>query len=168
MSLTGKPLLTTADPVANDGFWPDLLIGNLMSKYRIPPEYDDDVIKTGLLMAMIRVNGQLAAIKDRVALLAYADFSAYADDLHPDTINDVNVLLLHYEHAVFARAKADLLKQFNSLNRKPNAENAAKEADDAVEFWMNASQGSILALFNAIIPDDTDTPGTANAHVVLL
>lgn len=168
MSLTGKPALTTLDPIANDDFWPDLAIGDLMIQYRIPPEYDDDVIKTGLVNAIVSVNGKLAAVKTAVEALDYADFSAYADAEYTDTINDINILLLHYEHAVFTRAKADLLKQFNSLNRKPNAENAAKEADDNVEFWLNASQGSIRALFNAVIPEDAATPGTANTLAALL
>lgn len=168
MSLTGKPSLTTLDPVANDGFWPDLAIEDLMSRYRIPPEYDDDVIKTGLVNVIVTVNSKLGAVKAAVLDLLYTDFTEYAEAEYPDTVNDVNILLLHYEQAVFTRAKADLLKQFNSLNRKPNAENAAKEADDTAEFWLNASQGSILAIINAVLPDDETTPGTANAHVVLL
>jgi Phage head completion protein (GPL) len=168
MSLTGKPSLTTLEPIANDGFWPDLEIGDLMSQYRIPPEYDDDVIKNGLIMSMIRVNSKLTAVKLAVMALPYTAFADYAEAEYPDTINNVNVLQLHYEHAVFTRAKAYLLKQFNSLNRKANAENAAKESDDDAEFWLNASQGSIQAIFNAVIPDDESVSGTANVYAMLL
>lgn len=168
MSLTGKPALTTPGDIANDEFWPDLAIGDLISKYRIPPEYDDLVIKTGLIQSIVTVNSKLAAIKLAVQDLGYTDFTGYAEAVHSATINDANILLLHYEHAVFTRAKADLLKQFNSLNRKANAENAAKESDDAGGFWLNASQGSIKALFNAVLPEDETTPGTANVHVALL
>lgn len=168
MSLTGKPALTTLIDIANDGFWPDLAIGDLVTQYRIPPEYDDLVIKTGLVQAIVTVNAKLAAIKLAVLALDYDDFTEYAEAEHPATINDVNTLLLHYEHAVFTHAKADLLKQFNSLNRKANAENAAKESDDTWEFWLNAAQGSIKALFNAVLPDDETTQGAANVHVALL
>lgn len=168
MSLTGKPALTTLEAIANDGFWPELTLGALISQYRIPPEYDDEVIKTGLVAALIRVNTKLAAVKRAVEALLYTDFAAYAEAEHPDAIDGVNVLLLHYQHAVFAQAKAGLLKQFNSLNRKPNAENAAKESEDIGEFWLNQSQANIKALFNAAIPDDETTPGTDNVHVALI
>lgn len=168
MSLTGKPALTTASAVDNDGFWPDLTIGDLMRKYRIPPEYDDSTIKTGLVNAMLGVNSKLQAVKWAVKVLAYADFLTFAEAIQPDTLNDVNILQLHYEHAVFARAKADLLKQFNSLNRKPNAENAVKESDDTGQYWLDESQASIKAIFKAALPLDESVSGTANAYVASL
>ena len=168
MSLTGKPSLTTLADIANDEFWPDLAIGDLISKYRIPAEYDDFLIKTGLVNAMVTVNAKLAAVKNAALDLGYTEFTDYAEDRHPGAIDGVNILILHYQQAVFTHAKADLLKQFYSLSRvKKNADATAKE-DDAWEIWLNVSQSSIKALFNKVLPDDETTLATANAHVALL
>ena len=46
-SLTGKPELVNQEPIANDGFWPDLQLMDFVKQYRIPAEYDADVIRTG-------------------------------------------------------------------------------------------------------------------------
>ncbi len=166
MSLTGKPDLTTAAPIANDGFWPDLLLADLLNKYRIPAEYADDVIITGLTIAMIRVNEQLQAVKSQLLLELYsslADFSA----ANPNTINAVDLLLTEYQNAVFCRAKAGLLQQFNTLNRKENAENAAKESDETEQYWLDESQASIKTFFSIVLPGEV-VSGRANTRVTLL
>lgn len=166
MSLTGKPALTSAAIIANDGFWPDLALSDLMSQYRIPSEYADETIKTGLTMAIIRTNEQLFAVKQGFLALAYATLEDYTD-AHPDDINDTPVLLWHYQHAVFCLAKAMLLQQFNSLNRKPEAENAAKEAPETEAYWLNEAQRSLNSLFAVILPTQSQ-PGKAGFHVALL
>jgi hypothetical protein len=167
MSLTGKPALTTEAPVENDGFWPSLAIGDLLNRYRIPSEYADDVIKTGLMMAMIRVNDQLEDVKAAIIALGFTTLDEYASVHHIREVGGINALQLQYEHAVFARAKAGLLKQFNTLNRKPEAENAAKESDETEQYWLDESQGCIKAFFDLIVPA-SNTLGKANARVVLL
>jgi hypothetical protein len=167
MSLTGKPALTTAAAITNDGFWPDLALGDLLTKYRIPAEYADDVIKTGLMMAILRVNDQLEAVKAAIVALGFTTLADYASVHHTREVGGINALQLQYEHAVFARAKAGLLKQFNTLNRKPEAENAAKESNDTEQYWLDESQGCIKAFFDLIVPA-SNTLGKANARVVLL
>lgn len=166
MSLTGKPSLTTADAITNDGFWPALTLADLLNKYRIPSEYADDVIKTGLLMAMIRVNEKLAPVKKALQDLGYTTLASYSL-ANAKLIAGVDVMLTEYQNAVFCRAKAGLLKQFETLNRRPQAENAAKESDNTEQYWLDESQASIKAFFTAVLPDETVLT-KANAHVVLL
>lgn len=166
MSFTGKPSLTGGATVANDGFWPDLTVGDLLNDYRIPPEYADNVILMGLVLAMVRVNEQLDKVKAQLELSGYADLAAYTS-ANPDDINGQPVLSIEYKNAVFCRAKAGLLQQFNSLNRKENAENAAKEAPETERYWLDRSQKSIKALFTEVLPDEI-VLANANAHVALL
>lgn len=166
MSFTGKPALTTAQPIANDGFWDDLSMADLMSRYRIPAEYADDVIKTGLVMAMVRVNEMLFKAKEAVISLGLTSFDAYYESYDTE-VNGQNVLFWHYQHAVYCRAKAGLLQQFNSLNRKANAENAALESEDMEQYWLDESQRSIHFIFSVILPD-TATMATANTCVELI
>ncbi len=166
MSFTGKPSLTTADPVTNDGFWPDVSLADLLNNYRIPAEYADGVIETGLVIALLRVNETLEPVKQAVIDLGYTRLSDYLS-ANSEQVNGVEVLISQYNHAVYTRAKAGLLQQFNSLNRKPIAENAAKESDDTEQYWLDESQASIRSFFNHFLPTE-NTLGKSGAHVVLL
>ncbi|MGZ5025697.1 MAG: head completion/stabilization protein [Methylobacter sp.] len=153
MSLNGKPSLTTAAALANDGFWPELLLGDLMDNYRIPSEYADNVIKTGLTLAMIRVNDKLGKVKAKLQTDGYDSLADYTA-AHPEPINDSDVFTEHYKNAVFCRAKAGLLKNFQTINRRPQAENQAKEGDDTEDYWLDESQASIAELFRRVLPDE--------------
>lgn len=167
MSLTGNPTLTTAAAITNDGFWPDLSIADLLNNYRVPAEYADAVISTGLLMAIVRVNDALYPVKEAVVSLGFSTFATYVAVHHPLSVNSINVLTINYHNAVHTRAKAGLLQQFNSMNRKPNAENAAKESETTEQYWLDESQLSIKALFDAVLPD-AGVLSCANVHVSLL
>lgn len=151
MSLTGKPQLTTNTPLANDGFWPDLVLAELLSKYRAPAEYADDTIQLGVMLAMINVNEALAAVRLSIEELTYDSLQAYCD-ANIELVNEEPVLIFRYKHAVFCRAKAFLLQQFNSMNRRPIAENAAKEAPETEQYWLDQSQAAIAALFAKVLP----------------
>lgn len=166
MSLTGKPELANAQPLSNDGFWPNLQLGDLLADYRIPSEYADGVIKTGLIMAMIRVNEQLAPVKQALLDLDYDTLAAYST-ANTRLIAGVDIMLTQYKHAVFCRAKAGLLQQFKTMNRRPQAENEARESEQTEQYWLDESQGCIKAFFDLLLPEST-TLGKANAHVVLL
>jgi len=164
--LSGKPGLTASAPISNDGFWPDLLIGDLLQNYRIPPEYADGVIKTGLTLAMIRINQRLAEVKQAIVLLGHSNLADYTL-ANSQQIAGVEVLLTEYQNAVFTRAKAGLLQQFNSLNRKENAENAAKESPKTEQYWLDESQSSIKVFFDELIPDNNEM-SNSNVQVAML
>lgn len=166
MSLTGKTALTTSAPVTNDGFWPDLQVADLLNKYRIPSEYVDGLIMQGLLLAVIRVNATLAPVKQAMIDLGHADLAAYTT-ANSEQLGGKELLLTEYENAVFCRAKAGLLQQFKTINRREIAENEAKEAEETEQYWLNESQASIAVFFNKLLPLET-TLNNANAHVVLL
>jgi len=166
MSLTGKPSLTTPAPFANDGFWFDLDIGELMDKYRIPAEYADDTIKWGLTLALVNVNLDLEAVKFAIIALGYVTADAYVAD-NPVDLGDTDQLIVQYKHAVYANAKAWLLQQFNSLNRKPNAEAAAKEAPDTEQYWLDQSQKAIAQLFAQFLPLESKT-ANHGVHAALI
>lgn len=166
MSLTGKPQLTSDALLANDGFWPALVLNEFLSNYRLPPEYADDVIKTGVTLSMIHVNNQLSAVRTVVEELPYASLEAYCA-ANPRPINDDDALLVQYKHAVFARAKAFLLQQFNTLNRRPVAENAAKESPETEQWWLDQSQAAIYSFFALFLPDQPVAP-LSGFHVALL
>ncbi len=166
MSLTGNAPLTTAAPLTNDGFWPDISMSGLLDNYRIPSEYADGVIKTGLTLAMIRVNDQLKTVKKAIQDLGYNSLADYIA-ANPESIGGQDVLTLQYENAIYARAKAGLLKNFATIDRREKAVNEAKESPETEQYWLNESQASIKAFFDKFLPEET-TLSRANTHVVLL
>ncbi|MGJ0515166.1 MAG: head completion/stabilization protein [Methylomicrobium sp.] len=153
MSLTGKPALTTSAALANDGFWPDVALGDLLSKYRVPAEYADETIKTGVMLSMVRVNKKLAKVETAIIALGYVTLQAYCD-ANIQQIAGEDVLILQYRHAVFCRAKAFLLRQFPTVNRRPVAENEAKEAPETEQYWLDQSQAAIASFFELFLPDE--------------
>lgn len=151
MAFTGKATLTSKGIVANEWFWPDVLIDELLSGYRVPAEYADDTIKLGVTLSLIKVNESLRPIRSHLEALGFDKLEQYHLE-NPNTIGGESVLIVQYKHAVFARAKAFLLQQFNSLNRRPAAENAAKEAPETEQYWLDQSQSAIHYFFALLLP----------------
>lgn len=166
MSLSGKPSLTTPAPFNNDGFWFDLDTGEFLSQYRVPGEYADDTIQWGLTLALVNVNLDLEPVKFAIIDLGYVTADAYVL-ANPVDMGDTDQLIVQYKHAVYANAKAWLLQQFNSMNRKPNAENAAKEAPDTEQWWLDQSAKAIAQLFAQFLPLETKT-ANRGVHAVLI
>lgn len=166
MALTGKTTKTTNSRIVNDGFWPSVMVDELMSQYRIPSEYADDTIETGLVLSIIQINEALLLVKRFLESSDYVSLADYCDD-NPDPVNDIHVLITQYKAAVFMRAKAFLLQQFNSMNRRSNAENAAKESQETKEYWLDQSQAAVAFIFNRLLPEQK--PGSvAGFHAALI
>jgi Phage head completion protein (GPL) len=177
MSLTGKPQLTTNAPLANDGFWPELIVGDLVEKYRIPAEYDDGVVSWGLSLAIIRINQMLAGVRTQVLEPSlscsndaqpapFASLALWAA-AHSEMVDGEQVAIRMYKHAVFSMAKAFLLQQFNTMNRRPQAENLKKESSDSEEYWLNQAQWAMNWLFKSIAPC-LETTSDFGVYVALL
>ncbi|AWX99517.1 hypothetical protein A8139_05560 [Marinomonas primoryensis] len=165
MSLTGKPSLTTAAPVANDGFWPDLSLSDLMDRYRIPSEYADDTISWGLSLALVRVNEQLDRAKNNVLAMPFESFDAYLESM--TILYGKPALSVHYEHAVYSYAKAFLLQQFSTMNRRKEAVNEAKESAETEQYWLDESKKSVAAIMRKFFPEEEHST-KANFYVELM
>jgi hypothetical protein len=165
MSLTGKPSLTTAAPVANDGFWLDLKLSDLMDRYRIPSEYADDTISWGLSLAIVRVNEDLERAKQVVLAMPFETFTEYLESM--TILYGEPALKVHYEHAVYSYAKAYLLQQFSTMNRRKEAENMAKEAPETEQYWLDESKKSVAAILRKFFPNEEHST-KANFYVELI
>lgn len=152
MSLTGKPELTTATRFSNDGFWPDLSLAELMDKYRIPSEYANDTISWGLTLALVNVNLELEPVKAAIIATGFNSLAAYTS-ANSHLINNQEQREIQYKHAVYAYAKAQLIPQFNSMNRRENAVNAAKESPETEQYWLDQSAHAVQQLFGKFVPD---------------
>ena len=146
---TGKPELTIAVPISNDGFYPDLAIEDLMAAYRIPSEYVAEVIIDRLMLAMIEVNQQLKPVKTFL-LLTYPDLAHYCT-ANSEQIGGMEITVKKYQEAVFSYAKALLLQQFRTMNRKAEAENLSKDSMENEHYWLKQSANAVLWFFDKFL-----------------
>jgi len=142
MSWTGYEETTLAEEIENNGFFPDLSLGDFIRDYRIPVEYEQESLKHHLTMSMLDVNKQL---KTRVELWTQSGADTLSE-VEQETLGSVKALVEHYKRACFTSAKARMLKLFESMVQKAEAENSAKSSDDTYQYWKGISQLSLAEL----------------------
>lgn len=152
-SLTGKPDLTTDTVITNDGFWNNVSVGELMTTYRIPAEYDNDTIYQGLVDAVIRINEKLNDVKAKIITLGFISVTAYTA-VNSEKINDKEIIDFQYNKAVYYFAKAKLLQQFKTQNRREVANNEAKESFETYQYCLDQAQESIAFLKRKFLGDN--------------
>lgn len=139
MSFSGRPTTLIDQPIANDGFWPDLDLAEFQKGYRLPAEYLVELLVDGIGFAMGEVNVDLALRKTQWQRAGIHNVAA-AD---PMILKDRDFMALSYKRAVYCRAKAYLLGQFSTINRREAAQNQAKEAPDTAAAFLAFSQQAV-------------------------
>ena len=139
MSFSGRPTTLIEQPIANDGFWPDLDVAEFQRGYRLPAEYLLELLVDGIVLAMGEVNHDLARRKAQwqnngITHVASAD---------PMILPERTFMAASYKRAVYCRAKAYLLSQFATVVRRESAENLAKEAPETAERFLCFSQQAV-------------------------
>ena len=139
MSFSGRPTTLIAQPITNDGFWPDLDVAEFQRGYRLPAEYLVELLVDDIALAMGEVNHDLARRKAQwqkngIQHVASAD---------PMILPERTFMAASYKRAVYCRAKAYLLSQFASFIRRESAENLAKEAPETEERFLAFSQQAV-------------------------
>ncbi|MBC3957690.1 head completion/stabilization protein [Pseudomonas triticifolii] len=142
MSFSGKPTVLMDERVQNDGFWPDLSVSEFQKGYRLPAEYLVELLTAELTMAMVEVNTDLAKKKAQwqdagVSRVESADTTVLPERTYQAAL---------YKRAVYTRAKATLLTQFATVNRRESAENVGKELPERSETFLAFSQAAVRAL----------------------
>lgn len=139
MSFSGRPTTLIDQPIVNDGFWPDLDVAEFQRGYRLPAEYLVELLVDGISLAMGEVNVDLARRKAEWQAVGI-DNVAKAD---PMILPERAFMALSYKRAVYCRAKAYLLGQFATVNRRDSAQNQAKEAPETREAFLAFSQQAV-------------------------
>ncbi|MDC0611901.1 head completion/stabilization protein [Vibrio sp.] len=111
--------------ITNDGFWPDIDAGVFERRRGTPAAQDDDRIAYAVSNAMASVNLELELLK--TAYLAEGTLKAADADVYPK-VGDKNRLVIQYESAVFARAKADLLPDFATVSQRKEGDHLAERS----------------------------------------
>ena len=142
MSFSGKPTTLVDQAIANDGFWPDLSVSEFQQGYRLPAEYLRELLVEGLTQAMGEVNIDLA--KRKTAWQAAGIVNVETAD--PLILPERSFMASSYKRAVYCRAKAYLLQQFATVNRRESAENLGKEAPESSEQFLAFSQQAVRVI----------------------
>ncbi|BAP41304.1 phage head completion protein [Pseudomonas sp. StFLB209] len=138
----GNPTRIVDQAIENDGFWPDLSLAEFQGKYRLPGEYLAPMLVDQLITAMHEVNRDLAALKARWQGSGVSNLESADSTVLPERTFQAAT----YRRAVYTRAKAELLPQFASVNRRIEAENVGKEAPETRETFLAFSQAAIRSL----------------------
>ena len=141
-SFSGKPTTFVEQAIENDGFWPNLSVTEFQKGYRLPAEYLVDMLVTDLSTAMIEVNRDLAKRKHQWQNVGITT----VESADPMVLTERTFHTATYKRAVYCRAKASLLTQFATVNRRDSAENIGKELPERGETFLEFSQQAVRSL----------------------
>lgn len=139
MSFSGRPTTLIDQPIANDGFWPDLDVAEFQKGYRLPAEYLLELLVDGIALAMGEVNVDLARRKAAWQAVGITN----VETADPMILPERAFMAASYKRAVYCRAKAFLLSQFATFIRRDSAENLAKEAPETSDKFLSFSQQAV-------------------------
>lgn len=142
MSFTGKSPTYADQRIENDGFWPDLSVGEFQKACRLPGEYLGEMLAADLTTAMVEVNTDLAKLKARWQGAGVSSVESADTRILPERTFQAAT----YKRAVYTRAKASLLTQFATVNRRESAENVGKELPERSETFLAFSQAAVRSL----------------------
>ena len=145
MSFSGKPTTLVEQQIDNDGFWPDLSVSEFQKGYRLPGEYLGEMLAADLKTAMVEVNTDLSRVKAKLQAAGISNLEAAAGVTTPAEWAYAYKVVL-YKRAVYCRAKASLLTQFATVNRRESAENLGKELPERSETFLAFSQQAVRLL----------------------
>jgi len=154
MSFTGKPQTFLDTTLQNDGFFPDISLGEFQEFYRVPAEYKQELVEHHTRQAMDDCNEQLLVKKAEWIEQSFLTLESVSDK----ELGGKNVKIEQYKRAVYNRAMGLMVLAFATLNRRAEAENLAKESDDTFQHFMAESSRSIRRLLGV----------TENISVMLL
>ncbi|OLV21151.1 head stabilization protein [Haemophilus influenzae] len=137
--------------ITNNGFWSDIYVEEFQKQRAIPLQIPVEMVKAALVAAMQGVDLDLADVAESYRKSAVNSVTEISSPL----INDENYAETLYKKAVFARAKAELLPEFNTLSGREIHQNRdyvteqkslLAEATHAIRTLKGKKRGSVWLL----------------------
>ncbi|MGL4193198.1 MAG: head completion/stabilization protein [Vibrio sp.] len=130
--------------IENDGFWPNINAGDFERLRGTPAAQDDERIAHALVNAVASVNLQLETLKAKYIAAGHAS----AEDIPAfPKINKKNAVVIQYQSAVFARAKADLLPDFSTVSQKKEGDHLSERSLEIKNELLAESERIIRAMY---------------------
>ena len=139
MSFTGRNKTFDETVVANNGFYPDIALGDVQTIFRVPTTLATQTVTHELTVALFDINKALMA-KQQEWLAAGFNTLAQVDEY------DQGFRSTLYLEAVACRTKAFLLRDYQTFSRRDVAENLAVDGNDTTEFLWTKSDAALRAL----------------------
>ncbi|HEO9045951.1 TPA: head completion/stabilization protein [Enterobacter kobei] len=115
LTISGRSTDYTDTPVTNgEPFWPDLNLGEFQRLRKLPLDLPADTALNALLASIAEVNADLASVVSR----HQSDGYATARDVPGASAGSETQLTAQYKKAVYARSKADLMGEFQTIARR--------------------------------------------------
>lgn len=115
MPFSGRGIEYQDIPVKNgEPFWPDLNLAEFQKQRALPPNMDSSVMVIALLASVKEINDALRHVVHSHGGNGYAT----ARDVPGASAGGENELTAQYKKAVYARAKADLMGEFQTIGRR--------------------------------------------------
>lgn len=123
--------------IENDGFWPNLKAGDFEKRRGLPASQDSERIAIAVANAAAEVNLQLEMLKTQYmseGIIQAVDIIAFPK------IDGKNRVVIQYESAVNARAKADLLPDVATVHQRKEGDNLANRSEETKSELLAESQ----------------------------
>lgn len=120
----------TADlTLTNDGWWPDIDVAVLRATLRLDGTVTDARLKASTVNAMLSVNRELRAFKERHVAAGAATLEAVADD----EIAGEKALVAQYRRAVCCTAGAELVERYRNYDSTNSGHAEADKLTETVD-----------------------------------
>ncbi|XPV75181.1 MAG: head completion/stabilization protein [Desulfovibrio sp.] len=128
----GFPNKLSTEVITNNGFFPDVSVGEFQDRYRMPSSYTDRLIIDHLVSGICWANKQLAEYQ----ITQVGEGHTTLAEVPADTVNNISIQEHYYFTAVCSYAKATLMQSFKTVNRRSEAKNEARESEDTEAKFM--------------------------------
>ena len=123
-------------------FYPSISAEKFKSLYRIPAELPGAVVTEQLRLAGLAVIRELRNWRETRSEETLAA-------IEQETADGVGELVLAFERAVYCEAKAELLRETVTVDRRSQAENAAKSGEETENKYREFAADAIAAIIGA-------------------
>ena len=150
MSFSGQRYNEVTGVIRNHPFYPDISLQEFVENYSIPTTKTETLV-THLKSAIIEINYRLDDYRIEQVNAGYLHLS----EVPAMIIDDISALMHLYMQAVSFQAKASILRDYATIDRREAAENQAKTSADLealYELWATEAVNKILKQSGAQVP----------------
>ncbi|WP_299940132.1 head completion/stabilization protein [uncultured Microbulbifer sp.] len=142
MSFTGRPTTYLETVIENNGFFPDLSLGDFQKMYGIPAEVIQEKAEHLLRVSIIDVNDSLLDQQNAWQAAGHVTLEA----VPAQQIGGKSRLLIQYQRAAFALATAMAFRQYATVTRREIGEHKVAESLDTEQMYRAESNRALRNL----------------------
>lgn len=120
---------TTALPIGNGTFWPEIDGQQLRAAMRITDAVTDDRLEVATINAMIEANRELSGYRTAQQSLGFATLS----DVPAEQINSESQLLHLYRRVIYCNTLAELVERYSSFDTTNSGEKKVTEEESSAD-----------------------------------